>query len=137
MMPSSLIWDLVGGHSLLCCEPPRSSHEWRLPSSTPYPFNVGNYVVEIRKCRAYAPAASSEDRNLSGLAIAVLKRDAEGRNEEMLLLPGDCAFHRIPGLPNPELRGLTAYHHGSHMHWKDPDTYDRIASFKRRRTLVW
>jgi hypothetical protein len=74
------------------------------------------YAIELRKCRGFVSGNQSEDRNLSGLAIFLL-RFLNRKIEACMLLPGDCAFHAIPNRPNAPLRGLIAYHHGSHTHW--------------------
>lgn len=90
--------------------------------STPVRIAVGaTDEIEIRKCKAFDPTATHEDRNLSGLAITLVHTYADAR-AAMIVLPGDCAFHRIPHCPNVEIRGLVAYHHGSHVHWSAATT---------------
>jgi len=104
----------------------------------PYLFGAGSgHTVVIRKCGRFDPNKTSEDRNLTGLAVNVLKEDFVGNDEETILLPGDCTYHKIPTLPSTPLKGLLAYHHGSHSHWKQPDTADEIDDFTDPRTLVY
>jgi hypothetical protein len=81
-------------------------------------FAVGaDYDVEIRKCAAFRTHANKEDRNHSGLAV-VLSRHPVGRATTHMLLPGDCAFDRIPSLPaNLSLCAIVAYHHGASTDW--------------------
>jgi hypothetical protein len=85
----------------------------------PVAFTVGSqFEIEIRKCRGFDRDAMNEDRNLSGLAITVVRKDQDGaKPTAMILLPGDCPFDLIPRRPDSPLRGLVAYHHGSGVHW--------------------
>lgn len=82
-------------------------------------FAVGtDYEVEIRKCSAFRAHAKKEDRNHSGLAV-VLTRQSPGGTTTHMLLPGDCAFDRIPSLPaNLSLCAIVAYHHGASTDWR-------------------
>lgn len=86
----------------------------------------GDHEVEIRKCRAFRPAGKTEDRNSSGLAVTLIALDAQGNDEAQMMLPGDCSFDRIPSLPAVPIVALVAYHHGSHNHWRSPQTEDAI-----------
>ncbi|GGA40172.1 hypothetical protein [Dyella nitratireducens] len=81
-------------------------------------FAVGtDDEVEIRKCATFPANAQKEDRNHSGLAIN-LKRQPSGGTATHMLLPGDCAFDRIPNLPAKlSLRAIVAYHHGASTDW--------------------
>lgn len=80
-------------------------------------FPVGaNDVVEIRKCKPYVRHTATEDRNRSGLAITVI-RTSNGTDHQTMILPGDCHFDGIPGIPPVPIRAIIAYHHGSHVHW--------------------
>lgn len=81
-------------------------------------FAVGtDYEVEIRKCEAFPTNAKSEDRNHSGLAITIARKPL-GEVATHMLLPGDCAFDRIPSLPgNLSLCAVVAYHHGASTDW--------------------
>lgn len=82
-------------------------------------FAVGtHYEVQIRKCAAFPTNANSEDRNHSGLAITVTRKPP-GEVVTHMLLPGDCAFDRIPNLPaNLSLCAIVAYHHGASTDWR-------------------
>lgn len=81
-------------------------------------IGVGNgYDVEIRKCKAFVPNAIKEDRNISGLAITLL-RWTGAKVDSLIVLPGDCHFDSIPNVPpGVPIRALVAYHHGSHVNW--------------------
>lgn len=85
----------------------------------PVAFKVGaRFEIEIRKCHGFDRDAVNEDRNLTGLAIAVVRKDQDGaKPTSMILLPGDCPFDLIPHRPRSPLRGIVAYHHGSGVHW--------------------
>jgi hypothetical protein len=72
--------------------------------------------VEVRKCQVFIAGAKTEDRNHTGIAVALLRYD-KGKVSRYMLLPGDCPFDRIPNLPDAPLQALVAYHHGAHTHW--------------------
>jgi hypothetical protein len=81
-------------------------------------FPVGSdQEIEIRKCQAFNATALTEDRNVTGLAITLLNR-LQNVITSYMLLPGDCHFDGIPGLPHAPIRTLIAYHHGSQTGWK-------------------
>jgi hypothetical protein len=79
-------------------------------------FAVGtDYEIDIRKCAAFPANAQKEDRNHSGLAVTVTRKSLATH----MLLPGDCAFDRIPNLPaNLSLCAIVAYHHGASTDWR-------------------
>lgn len=72
--------------------------------------------VEIRKCDKFNAQAVTEDRNKTGLAIALVRRNRTAGNA-MMILSGDCAFDLVPNLPSVPIRAIVAYHHGSSTHW--------------------
>ena len=81
-------------------------------------FPIGaNDEVSIRKCAAFSATVQKEDRNHSGLAVTITRKPP-GEAATHMLLPGDCAFDRIPSLPaNLSLRAIVAYHHGASTDW--------------------
>lgn len=80
-------------------------------------FTVGNdHVLQIRKCQAFDPNDPSQDRNTHGLAVVIIDQTVTSA-KELMILPGDCQFNGIPGIPLAPIRALVAYHHGSHVHW--------------------
>lgn len=69
------------------------------------------------KIGRYDPTAMTEDCNLTGMAFTVV-RAATG---DVVFLPGDAPIHKVPHYARfrtegHRLRGLVAYHHGSHTH---------------------
>ena len=84
----------------------------------PVSFAVGaDYEIDIRKCEAFPANTGSEDRNHSGLAITITRKPP-GETAMYMLLPGDCAFDRIPSLPSMlSLCAIVAYHHGASTDW--------------------
>ena len=104
--------------------------------ATPVSIRVGSDdTIEIRKCRSFNPSAVHEDRNLSGLAVTLVHTYA-GPPDAMMVLPGDCAFDKIPNCPNVEIRALVAYHHGSHVHWSNATT-SAIGKLASPRTMFY
>lgn len=97
----------------------------------------GNCEIEIRKSKKYKAGAKSENRNLTGLAIAVIRKDENGDDEQMILLPGDNVFHKIKNLPDVPIRGLVAYHHGSHTHWHKVKSPVAINKCTTNNTVVY
>lgn len=63
-----------------------------------------------------------EDRNLTGLAVSIIKKNKNNKKHEFVLLPGDAPYHKIGHFQNlvkkMNFKGGVAYHHGSHSHWK-------------------
>jgi hypothetical protein len=92
--------------------------------------------VEIRKCAAFPSNAQKEDRNHSGLAVTLARRPTDQAATHMLL-PGDCAFDRIPNLPaNFSLCAIVAYHHGSSTDWCTA-TEQVLAQAHTSRSMVY
>lgn len=91
--------------------------------------------IEIRKCGAFSRRKLNEDRNKTGLAITLLHWENE-RIARFMLLPGDCPFHLIPGLPEVPLSGIVAYHHGARTHWTKA-TKRAIANFDEDRQMAY
>jgi beta-lactamase superfamily II metal-dependent hydrolase len=77
-------------------------------------FPVGaDHDIEIRKCQPFNANATQENRNHTGLAVTLWKKD-RGQLKTYMLLPGDCHFDGIPHLPpGVPIHTLIAYHHGS------------------------
>lgn len=106
---------------------------------TPVSIQVGSdHSIFIRKCDSFDSSSSNQDRNLSGLAVTLI-RWSEDVEESVIILPGDCPFNRIPsrhsGVP---IRAFVAYHHGASAHWNSDTTraignkyftYEMIYSF--------
>jgi hypothetical protein len=98
----------------------------KLPNAKCWPESIGDQPVrigvglqsdiEIRKCKPFDPNDISEDRNVSGLVVSLLRWDSSAPTD-MMLLPGDCHFDGIPNIPNVPIRAMLAYHHGSSVHW--------------------
>jgi len=104
--------------------------------SRPARFGVGeSWDVEIRKCAAFSKKKVNEDRNKTGLAVTFL-RWYEDSVETFMLLPGDCPFHLIPGLPEAQLCGLVAYHHGARKGWTSA-TRRAIGNLHEQREMVY
>lgn len=105
----------------------------------PRPARVGvgaEWDVEIRKCAPYSPRKVNEDRNRTGLAIALLRWSGD-RVAQLILLPGDCPFHLIPELPRAaEICGLIAYHHGSRTHWTK-GTKAAVSRYSKARQMAY
>jgi hypothetical protein len=80
-------------------------------------FYVGNTCrIEIRKCQGFDAKAVDVDTNISGLAVTLVKGRV-GDTCQVIILPGDCPFDKIPNLPKGRIVGALAYHHGSKNHW--------------------
>jgi hypothetical protein len=100
------------------------------------PFAVGpDHTINIRKCQPFDPKAKNEDRNASGVAVT-LHKNLNGSLNCYMLLPGDCHFDGIPGLPPVPIRTLIAYHHGSKTHWTSK-TAPAISSFTPTHSMVY
>ncbi|HSX62247.1 MAG TPA: hypothetical protein VLF18_18850 [Tahibacter sp.] len=90
-------------------------------------FRIGRTMArmcrpsQIRKCGAFDPDRPDKDRNLSGLAVTLIKRERDGR-DQIMILPGDCPFDRIPRLPAGRIVGVVAYHHGAGAYWSAQTT---------------
>jgi hypothetical protein len=91
---------------------------------TPVRFAVGAvFDIQVEKCAPRPTGANAvEDRNLTGLAVMVIRKDASGSDERFVLLPGDAPYDKIPSCsggspPGGDCVGMLAYHHGSHSHW--------------------
>lgn len=83
----------------------------------PETFYVGRtFAVQIRKCAPFDADDAEQDRNLTGLAVTLIKRERDGP-DQIMILPGDCPFDRIPWLPPGRIVAVVAYHHGSAAHW--------------------
>lgn len=87
-------------------------------------YAVGSdHDVQIEKCGPRPKGLNQpEDRNLTGLAVTVIEKDAQGVDGRFVLLPGDAPYHKIPSRvaappPGGDCLGLLAYHHGAHSHW--------------------
>ncbi|HTV87149.1 MAG TPA: hypothetical protein VME63_17250 [Dyella sp.] len=99
----------------------------KLPNAKCWPESIGDqaksfavgadFAIDIRKCAAFPAHTNREDRNHSGLAIVLIRHPSSDATH--MLLPGDCAFDRIPNLPaNLSLCAITAYHHGASTDWR-------------------
>ncbi|MET0115992.1 MAG: hypothetical protein ABW090_01075 [Sedimenticola sp.] len=78
-------------------------------------YTVGHdHTIEIRKCGRHRPHVTKEDRNHTGLAITLSVDDG---TERAMILPGDCAYDRIPHFPTAPLKAIVAFHHGANRHW--------------------
>jgi hypothetical protein len=83
----------------------------------PETFYIGrNFELQIRKCAPFDAQQPQQDRNLSGLAVTLVKRERDGP-DQVMILPGDCPFDRIPRLPRGRIVAVVAYHHGSATYW--------------------
>jgi hypothetical protein len=103
---------------------------------TAYRFVAGTQVVEVRKCAAFRKSDRKQDRNTSGLAVAVIDETNGEDRAVIMLLPGDCHFDGIPNLPAAPLRAIVAYHHGSHVDWSAA-TAPVISSRAKRINMVY
>ena len=93
--------------------------------------------VTIRKCAKFSDDDENADRNLTGLAVTLVSKD-EGGTEEVMLLPGDCPFDKIPNWESSlPIKALVAYHHGSHTHWKAGATDHAIRHWQPSSELVY
>jgi hypothetical protein len=96
---------------------------------TPVRFRVGReFALEIRKCSVFEKDSPSESRDQTGLAITLIRMDENGNDESVILFPGDCAFDRIPNLPNAPLRAILACGDGSKHKWSAPQTEEAITN---------
>ena len=85
-------------------------------------FTLNGDEVRIEKIKPLPNKSKTEDRNLTGLSITVIK-NGDSPPFNFIQLPGDAPYHKIPELCS--LRkdvdyvfiGGTAYHHGSDRHW--------------------
>jgi len=84
--------------------------------------------VTRRPCRRLVHRASSEDRNLTGLALVRLREGAGRTEESKMMLPGDCPFDRVPSIPSAssEIGTLLTCHRCSNSHSRMPGTGDVI-----------
>jgi len=101
-----------------------------------YRFTAGTQVIEIRKCLPFRPSYRKQDRNTSGLAIAVIDESKGAESAVIMLLPGDCHFDGIPNLQTAPLRAIVAYHHGSHVDWT-VSTAPAISTLATRINMVY
>lgn len=133
-------WDKDHYYSAVKKNTAAQSCEWLVPRQLASPFAIlfaakltnakcwpeahGNAVVgtrigkskelQIRKCLPFDPTATSENRNLSGLAVTLVETGSEQR---VMVLPGDCHFDGIPNMPGGSIHVVVAYHHGSATGW--------------------
>lgn len=99
-------------------------------------IDIGSdYRFEARKCGAFDKTAVNEDRNLTGLVVTILYRSSADW-DQMILLPGDCSFDRIPDVSDIPICGLVAYHHGSRKDWRSA-TGNAISNRFTRYEMVY
>jgi len=85
-------------------------------------FTINGDEIRIEKIKERPVKSKSEDRNLTGLSITIIKVGVS-TPYKFIQLPGDAPFHKIPefyALQNDSdyfFIGGTAYHHGSKRHW--------------------
>ena len=80
----------------------------------------GDAVLWQKIAHSSPSPAVHENCNKTGVAIALLRRS--GDQGQVILLPGDAPFDRIPLFTSLHsagmtLTGLVAFHHGSKYHW--------------------
>lgn len=77
-------------------------------------------IIAIQKLGKRPGNAQTEDRNMTGLGVWIIKNNSANKRQ-FILLPGDAPYHRIKGIKhigeNVEYIGGTAYHHGAKSHW--------------------
>ena len=78
----------------------------------------GDYVMFEKLAKMPHPQEEWEDCNATGVAFSVVKASSH----QVILLPGDAPFHRVPHYDHlrsedVELRGVVAFHHGSGVGW--------------------
>ncbi len=99
-------------------------------------FPVGrSHSIEIQKCAPFDTQSPRQDRNRSGLAVAVTGFNSLGVACHMLL-PGDCHYDGIPNPLQTPIRHLVAYHHGSGTHFTSA-TKLGILNYTSPRQLVY
>ena len=119
----------------------------KLKKAKRWPDNIGRQEqdisigsrdrVIIRKCGKFVKNPKKPDRNNTGLAITIV-RSKNGKDDEKIILPGDCPFDRIPDShANVPIRFLVAYHHGSRTDWDDIKTTDAIKNRASNHQMVY
>lgn len=81
----------------------------------------GDRIYWEKIASAPPESANDEDCNHTGIAFSIVRHNAGGADNEVILLPGDAPFgavghyasHRDQGF---KLRGMVAYHHGANRH---------------------
>lgn len=95
--------------------------ETDLPTVLSFFANNGD-ELRIEKIKPKPNKKKSEDRNLTGLAISIIKEVSDD-TYQFIQLPGDAPYHKIPEFVDLqsdsdfEFIGGTAYHHGAKSHW--------------------
>ena len=91
--------------------------------------NNGDEVIIEKLAPTIEDPYSTQDRNLSGLAISVVRNPPGDQEEDsdneitstLALLPGDAPYNKIAHFPSLktacEFKGYVAYHHGAVSHW--------------------
>lgn len=99
----------------------------RLNDAKRWPESIGNkthsfpvgkdHRVIIRKCKTFDANDYNPDRNITGLAVTLI-RSKDSIDEAVIILPGDCPFDEIPNLVSSlPIKAMVAYHHGSNANW--------------------
>ena len=80
-------------------------------------ISIGSkYALEIQRCAVFNPNAPKQDRNTSGLAVALIEI-TNGTDTAQMILAGDCPFHRIQNPSAAPVRNIVAFHHGDGRHF--------------------
>jgi hypothetical protein len=119
----------------------------KLTNAKRWPESLGDQPVElpvgdkhrvtIRKCAPFLKDDYKADRNLTGLAVTIVREKNSG-DEEIMLLPGDCPFDLIPNWESSlPIAALVAYHHGSHTHWTPNATDIAIQHWQPHSSLAY